>query len=101
MEASRNWRVVIAAIAVVDIILIAAIAYVALREDEEEEILDMAVIRISGSDLPDSKLVDHGSETASDPYVITGLDVELRQATHSLNYYGMMVSNVNCHLIIS
>ena len=99
METSKKWRVVIIAIAIVDILLIAAIGYVALREDEEEARPPYAVISIRGSELASSKYVDHGSGTLSDPYVITGLDVELTRTT--TQRLGMMISGVEDHLIIS
>ena len=101
METSRKWIAGIIVLVVVDLLIVAAFAYLLLKEDEEEEIHEMAMIGIDGSDLATSELVDHGSGTASDPYVITGLDVEIIEATYSMDTYGIMVSGVNDHLIIS
>jgi nitrous oxidase accessory protein NosD len=70
-----------------------------LREDEEETKPPSAVMEISGSTLPTSEYVDHGSGTPSDPYVINGLDIALNSKTATS--FGMIIAGVHDHLIVS
>lgn len=82
------------------VLVLAAVAYLAFWDDENG-VPKSPVINIYGPDLPSSKLVDRGSGTAEDPYFITGLDVDVVAVPSALPRYGILVENVNAHLIIS
>jgi nitrous oxidase accessory protein NosD len=99
MEASKQWSMAIIAVVVASIVIWGTFAYLVLPEHEEEP--NTVVFGIDGSSLQTSKLVDHGSGTPSDPYVITGLEIEVKRYPGEPESYGISISDVDAHLIIS
>lgn len=100
MELPRKWVIPVVAVALALVLVLAAVAYLAFWDDENG-VPKSPVINIYGPDLPSSKLVDRGSGTAEDPYFITGLDVDVVAVPSAHQRYGILVGNVNAHLIIS
>ena len=86
-------------VVVASIVIWGTFAYLVLPEHEEEP--NTVVFGIDGSSLRTSKLVDHGSGTPSDPYVITGLEIEVKRYPGEMESYGIDISNVDAHLVIS
>jgi len=97
LEESKKWRLAVVVVAVVGMVVFAAVGYVLSREDDEEA-QESTPISIVGSELATSSLVDHGSGTPSDPYVITELDVPI---WGGYNVYGIVVSDVEDYLVLS
>jgi len=100
MKALRKWVVPAIAIVLALVLVMIAVAYLVFL-DEEDGVPKSPVISIYGPDLPSSKLVDRGSGTAEDPYFITELDVDVVAVPSNDPRYGILVENVNAHLIIS
>jgi len=97
MEASRKWLVPVVAIVVAAVLIIVAVAYLLLKEDESEG----STVVIDGSELATSGLVDHGTGTFSDPYVINGLDITVQDVETYSTINGIVVNEVSAHLVIS
>lgn len=96
---TRRWKAAVISLAVADVFLLGAIAYASLHE--EELVRDIAVIWIRGSELATSDLVERGSGTPEDPYVISNLSVEVPYSTRASGSYGIIISQVEDSLVIS